>query len=86
MVINYVFNFSDRIHADAGYMSSPERGGGAPPRSYPPSYAASTTPYEDPYYSQYSSRTGSITPVIDEEARWVDFVIILVGCEYIHIL
>nr|XP_022918815.1 uncharacterized protein LOC111427760 isoform X5 [Onthophagus taurus] len=34
-----------------GYMSSPERG----------------SRYEDPYYSQYSTRSGSITPVIDEE-------------------
>ncbi|KAG8248080.1 SRC kinase signaling inhibitor [Homalodisca vitripennis] len=55
-------------NADAGYMSSPERGGGAPPRPYPAGYTA-PTPYEDPYYSQYGSRTGSITPVIDEEAR-----------------
>ncbi|KAF2905879.1 hypothetical protein ILUMI_00291 [Ignelater luminosus] len=35
-----------------GYMSSPERG---------------SRGYEDPYYSQYTSRSGSITPVIDEE-------------------
>ncbi|KRT83575.1 hypothetical protein AMK59_3174, partial [Oryctes borbonicus] len=34
-----------------GYMSSPERG----------------SRYEDPYYSQYTTRSGSITPVIDEE-------------------
>ncbi|CAG9859033.1 unnamed protein product [Phyllotreta striolata] len=34
-----------------GYMSSPER----------------SSRYEDPYYSQYASRSGSITPVIDEE-------------------
>ncbi|XP_050302818.1 coiled-coil domain-containing protein AGAP005037 isoform X4 [Anthonomus grandis grandis] len=34
-----------------GYMSSPERG----------------SRYEDPYYSQYGTRSGSITPVIDEE-------------------
>ncbi|KAJ8935983.1 hypothetical protein NQ318_000853 [Aromia moschata] len=34
-----------------GYMSSPERG----------------SRYEDPYYSQYATRSGSITPVIDEE-------------------
>lgn len=36
-----------------GYMSSPERG----------------SRYEDPYYSQYGTRSGSITPVIDEEIR-----------------
>jgi hypothetical protein len=35
-------------------MSSPERG----------------SRYEDPYYSQYASRSGSITPVIDEEIRY----------------
>ncbi|KAG5899337.1 hypothetical protein JTB14_029286 [Gonioctena quinquepunctata] len=34
-----------------GYMSSPER----------------SSRYEDPYYSQYATRSGSITPVIDEE-------------------
>ncbi|XP_057670291.1 coiled-coil domain-containing protein AGAP005037 isoform X18 [Diorhabda carinulata] len=34
-----------------GYMSSPER----------------SSRYEDPYYSQYGTRSGSITPVIDEE-------------------
>ncbi|XP_018575169.1 coiled-coil domain-containing protein AGAP005037 isoform X2 [Anoplophora glabripennis] len=38
-----------------GYMSSPERG----------------SRYEDPYYSQYATRSGSITPVIDEEIRIV---------------
>ncbi|VEN53958.1 unnamed protein product [Callosobruchus maculatus] len=36
-----------------GYMSSPER----------------SSRYEDPYYSQYAARSGSITPVIDEEIR-----------------
>ncbi|CAG9823610.1 unnamed protein product [Phaedon cochleariae] len=36
-----------------GYMSSPER----------------SSRYEDPYYSQYATRSGSITPVIDEEIR-----------------
>ncbi|KAL0277337.1 UNVERIFIED_CONTAM: hypothetical protein PYX00_004670 [Menopon gallinae] len=58
---------SERLHSESGYMSSPERGGG---RGYP-SYVPSTgSSYEDPYYSQgYGSRTGSITPVIDEEAR-----------------
>uniref|UniRef100_A0A1B6KQ65 Actin interacting protein 3-like C-terminal domain-containing protein n=1 Tax=Graphocephala atropunctata TaxID=36148 RepID=A0A1B6KQ65_9HEMI len=59
--------------ADAGYMSSPERGGGAPPRPYPAGYTA-PTPYEDPYYSQYGSRTGSITPVIDEEASDTELI------------
>lgn len=49
--------FSDRMHTD-GYMSSPERG--------------SRAQYEDPYYSQYATRSGSITPVIDEEARLVN--------------
>lgn len=39
-------------------MSSPERGtrGG----------------YEEPYYSQYGTRGGSVTPIIDEEQRYVD--------------
>ncbi|CAG9859034.1 unnamed protein product [Phyllotreta striolata] len=37
-----------------GYMSSPER----------------SSRYEDPYYSQYASRSGSITPVIDEEVSY----------------
>ncbi|KAL0277339.1 UNVERIFIED_CONTAM: hypothetical protein PYX00_004670 [Menopon gallinae] len=60
------FHSQERLHSESGYMSSPERGGG---RGYP-SYVPSTgSSYEDPYYSQgYGSRTGSITPVIDEEA------------------
>ncbi|XP_052131299.1 coiled-coil domain-containing protein AGAP005037 isoform X10 [Frankliniella occidentalis] len=58
----------DRLHAESGYMSSPERGG---PRAYPtPAYPASASvPYEEGYYGQYGTRSGSITPVIDEEAR-----------------
>ncbi|XP_052131294.1 coiled-coil domain-containing protein AGAP005037 isoform X5 [Frankliniella occidentalis] len=57
----------DRLHAESGYMSSPERGG---PRAYPtPAYPASASvPYEEGYYGQYGTRSGSITPVIDEEA------------------
>ncbi|XP_060518667.1 coiled-coil domain-containing protein AGAP005037 isoform X3 [Cylas formicarius] len=39
------------LYVPDGYMSSPERG----------------SRYEDPYYSQYAPRSGSITPVIDEE-------------------
>lgn len=53
-------------------MSSPERGG---PRAYPAAaYPPGGPSYEDPYYSQYASRSGSITPVIDEEARLAGFV------------
>ena len=47
-------------------MSSPERGG---PRAYPAAAYPPGAGYEDPYYGQYASRSGSITPVIDEEAR-----------------
>lgn len=64
-------------------MSSPERGGpsgvvpvgasaasngpGPTPSSrYPPGPYSAGSSYEDPYYSQYS---GTVTPVIDEEAR-----------------
>lgn len=66
-------------------MSSPERGGpgGAVPvpvgstgsssgpgsttsSRYPPGPYSAGSSYEDPYYSQYS---GTVTPVIDEEAR-----------------
>lgn len=55
------------MHSESGYMSSPERGG---PRAYPSPYSAGGPgAYEDPYYSQYAPRSGSITPVIDEEAR-----------------
>lgn len=62
----------DRLHGDAGYLSSPERGGTIPPRAYTAGYVPSATAtYEDPYYAQYGSRTGSITPVIDEETRCV---------------
>ncbi|XP_044727828.1 coiled-coil domain-containing protein AGAP005037 isoform X12 [Chrysoperla carnea] len=44
---------TDRMRTD-GYMSSPER--------------STRGQYEDPYYSQFAPRSGSITPVIDEEA------------------
>ncbi|KAK6621885.1 hypothetical protein RUM44_001692 [Polyplax serrata] len=60
------FYSQERLHSESGYMSSPERGGTRGYPSYPPSGGSS---YEDPYYAQgYGSRTGSITPVIDEEA------------------
>lgn len=51
-------------------MSSPERGGGVGSGSgrYPPGPYSAGSSYEDPYYSQYS---GTVTPVIDEEARYV---------------
>ncbi|KAK9869705.1 hypothetical protein WA026_003445 [Henosepilachna vigintioctopunctata] len=43
---------ANQLYANAdGYMSSPER----------------SSRYEDPYYSQYGTRSGSITPIIDEE-------------------
>ena len=62
-----VFQIAERLHSESGYMSSPERGGSRGYPSYPSSGGSS---YEDPYYAQgYGSRTGSITPVIDEEAR-----------------
>lgn len=38
-------------------MSSPERG--------------TRGSYEEPYYSQYGSRGGTATPIIDEEHRYV---------------
>lgn len=37
-------------------MSSPERG--------------TRGSYEEPYYSQYGTRGGSVTPIIDEEHRY----------------
>lgn len=46
-----------------GYGSSPERGG---PRGG----------YEEPYYSQYGTRGGSVTPIIDEELRSVNINIL----------
>lgn len=42
-------------------MSSPERG--------------SRGGYEEPYYSQYGTRGGAVTPIIDEEQRFVFFFI-----------
>lgn len=48
---------SIRMSATDGYMSSPERG--------------TRGSYEEPYYSQYGTRGGSVTPVIDEEQRQV---------------
>ncbi|XP_060829797.1 uncharacterized protein LOC132914594 isoform X4 [Bombus pascuorum] len=58
----------DRLHGESGYMSSPERGGGVGSGTgrYPPGPYSAGSSYEDPYYSQYS---GTVTPVIDEEAR-----------------
>ncbi|KAI4491118.1 hypothetical protein M0802_010428 [Mischocyttarus mexicanus] len=49
-------------------MSSPERGGGVGSATgrYPPGPYSTGSSYEEPYYSQYS---GTVTPVIDEEAR-----------------
>jgi len=37
-----------------------------------PAYSASSAPvsYDDGYYGQFAARSGSITPVIDEEARY----------------
>ncbi|XP_059489388.1 coiled-coil domain-containing protein AGAP005037 isoform X22 [Neocloeon triangulifer] len=55
--------YSDLMQSESGYMSSPERGR-QPYSNYPAAGA-----YEDPYYAQYGARSGSITPVIDEEAR-----------------
>ncbi|KAL6261218.1 hypothetical protein P5V15_008743 [Pogonomyrmex californicus] len=57
----------NRLHGESGYMSSPERGGGVSSGSgrYPPGPYSAGSSYEDPYYSQYS---GTVTPVIDEEA------------------
>ena len=49
---------SDQLYSiPDGYMSSPERGSRA---------------YEEPYYTQYGgSRGNSVTPVIDEEQKFV---------------
>ncbi|XP_069692047.1 coiled-coil domain-containing protein AGAP005037 isoform X5 [Periplaneta americana] len=67
-----IFSSKDRLHAESGYMSSPERGG---PRAYPAAaYPPGGPGYEDPYYSQYASRSGSITPVIDEEASDTELI------------
>lgn len=65
-----LFCLLDRIHGESGYMSSPERGAGVGAGSgrYPPGPYSGGSSYEDPYYSQYS---GTVTPVIDEEARYV---------------
>ncbi|KAL6430710.1 hypothetical protein ACFW04_006933 [Cataglyphis niger] len=63
-----LYSIPDRLHGESGYMSSPERGGGVSSGSgrYPPGPYSAGSSYEDPYYSQYS---GTVTPVIDEEAR-----------------
>ncbi|XP_011633687.1 coiled-coil domain-containing protein AGAP005037 isoform X4 [Pogonomyrmex barbatus] len=62
-----LYSIPDRLHGESGYMSSPERGGGVSSGSgrYPPGPYSAGSSYEDPYYSQYS---GTVTPVIDEEA------------------
>ncbi|KAG7212704.1 hypothetical protein KM043_012976 [Ampulex compressa] len=63
-----LYSIPDRLHGESGYMSSPERGGGVGSGTgrYPPGPYSTSSSYEDPYYSQYS---GTVTPVIDEEAR-----------------
>ncbi|KAK0073279.1 hypothetical protein PV325_009981 [Microctonus aethiopoides] len=56
----------DRLHGESGYMSSPERSGvGTGTGRYPGGPYSTGSSYEEPYYSQYS---GTVTPVIDEEA------------------
>lgn len=54
---------------EGGYLSSPERRY-EPARNFPP---APVSPYEEPYYGGteriYGTRSGSVTPVVDEEAR-----------------
>ncbi|XP_076300217.1 uncharacterized protein LOC143218716 isoform X13 [Lasioglossum baleicum] len=62
-----LYSIADRLHSETGYMSSPERGGGVGSGTgrYPAGPYSAGSSYEDPYYSQYS---GTVTPVIDEEA------------------
>nr|XP_031830165.1 coiled-coil domain-containing protein AGAP005037-like isoform X9 [Nomia melanderi] len=62
-----LYSIADRLHGETGYMSSPERGGGVGSGTgrYPAGPYSAGSSYEDPYYSQYS---GTVTPVIDEEA------------------
>ncbi|XP_034938223.1 coiled-coil domain-containing protein AGAP005037 isoform X3 [Chelonus insularis] len=62
-----LYSIPDRLHGESGYMSSPERGGGVGASSgrYPAGPYSTGSSYEEPYYSQYS---GTVTPVIDEEA------------------
>ncbi|XP_063601825.1 uncharacterized protein LOC134777967 isoform X10 [Penaeus indicus] len=66
--IDLLYSPQERMHGD-GYLSSPERS----PRPYGAPGSAYLTPtpsYEDPYYGgQYGSRSGSVTPIIDEDAR-----------------
>lgn len=54
MSVKYIYPKMFLLTTD-GYMSSPERG--------------TRGSYEEPYYSQYGTRGGSVTPVIDEELR-----------------
>ncbi|XP_074110561.1 coiled-coil domain-containing protein AGAP005037 isoform X2 [Cotesia typhae] len=60
---------SDRSHGESGYMSSPERSNnvvGSNPSRYSSIPFSTTNSYEEPYYSQFP---GTVTPIIDEEAR-----------------
>ncbi|XP_076683752.1 uncharacterized protein LOC143376878 isoform X2 [Andrena cerasifolii] len=63
-----LYSIADRLHGESGYMSSPERGGGVGSGTgrYPPGPYSAGSSYEESYYSQFS---GTVTPVIDEEAR-----------------
>ncbi|KAK0176698.1 hypothetical protein PV328_000811 [Microctonus aethiopoides] len=61
-----LYSIPDRLHGESGYMSSPERSGvGTGTGRYPGGPYSTGSSYEEPYYSQYS---GTVTPVIDEEA------------------
>uniref|UniRef100_T1JCW6 Actin interacting protein 3-like C-terminal domain-containing protein n=1 Tax=Strigamia maritima TaxID=126957 RepID=T1JCW6_STRMM len=65
-------SMSDRRHQqthESGYHSSPERR--MDHHRSVPSYVTPTSSYEEPYYGDrgYGSRSGSVTPIIDEEAR-----------------
>ena len=67
---------------DGGYLSSPERRYD-PARSFPP---PPVSPYEEPYYGGteriYGTRSGSVTPVVDEEARYIRVHTLATGTDF----
>ncbi|XP_050536556.1 uncharacterized protein LOC126902897 isoform X13 [Daktulosphaira vitifoliae] len=60
---------SSAVNKPSGYMSSPERAGSRTGYTVPPYMSPGGSSFDENSYYGYGPRTGSITPVIDEETR-----------------
>ncbi|XP_050536548.1 coiled-coil domain-containing protein AGAP005037 isoform X5 [Daktulosphaira vitifoliae] len=58
---------SSAVNKPSGYMSSPERAGSRTGYTVPPYMSPGGSSFDENSYYGYGPRTGSITPVIDEE-------------------